>query len=250
MTTYAPTPENLLLNRGAGYFAEYTGATLGGEENLGTLDQLAIQVAQETKEKYENLTSQSALYDSVVIRTNYTLNITGGEFSLGNIRRLLAGGDGTLTQTSGTVNDETVTTNAQLGLWYPLKKRKVSNVVVTVGTEVKAEGTDYTVDATSGRIFIVPTGTIAKGDAVVVDYAYATLNLETIEAGKQPQKYAMFRFISEPVRGHRYEVIIPKVQVTADGEFGLITDDYGTWTLTARILTVPGQAPFTVIKLD
>ncbi len=247
--TNTPSADNLLIGRGEAYLAEIANGTLGGEEHLGNLSSLSIAVAQETREKYESMTHQSALYDRVVVRTTYTMTLTGDEFSLGNVKRLLAGGLGTLTQATGSVNDETLTANAQPGLFYPLAKRKVSNVVVSVAGAAKVEGTDYTVDARTGRIFIVPTGSIAKGDSVAVDYDYATLSLSTVEAGTNPTQYAMFRFISDNVRGKQKEVLVPKVQLTADGELGLITDDYGNWTLTASVLTTPGQAPFTVIEL-
>lgn len=248
--TNTPSAENLLIGRGEAYLAEFSTTGLNGEEHLGNLSSLSIAIAQETREKYESMTHQSALYDRVVVRTTYTMTLTGDEFSLGNVKRLLAGGIGTLTQAAGTVSNETLTSNAQPGLFYPLAKRKVSDVVVSAGGAVKALGTDYTVDARTGRIYIVPTGTIAKGATVVADsYDYETLALSTIEAGTNPTQYAMFRFVSDNVRGKQKEVIVPKVQLTADGELGLITDDYGNWTLTASVLTTPGQAPFTVIEL-
>lgn len=249
MTTFAPSADNLMIGRGTGYFAEIANGAMGGEEHLGNLTSLTIKPSQETKEKYESMTSQSALYDRVVVRTTYTLSMTGDEYSLGNVKRLLAGKVGSITQAAGSVADETLTANAQPGLFYPLAKRKVSDVVVKVGAATKEEGTDYTVDARTGRVYIVPTGTIAKGASVVVSYDYETVNLTTIEAGTNPTQYCFFRFISDNVRGAQKEVIVPKVQLTVDGEFGLITDDYGNWTLTASVLAVPGQAPFTVVEL-
>lgn len=249
MTTYAPSADNLVIGRGVGYFAEIANGVLGGEEHLGNITSLTIKASQEVKEKYESQTSQSALYDRVPMRTTFTLTLTGDEFTLGNIKRLLAGKVGAITQTAGTVAAETLTANAQPGLYYPLAKRKVSNVVVKVGSTAKVEGTDYTVDARTGRIYIVPTGSIAKGATVVVDYAYENINLATIEAGANATQYAMFRFISDNVRGANKEVIVPKVSLTLDSEYGLISDDYGNWTLTASVLALPGQAPFTVINL-
>lgn len=249
MTTFAPSANNLRIGRGVGYFAEITNGAMGGEEHLGNITSLAIAPSQEVKEKYESMTAGSQLYDKTPIRTTFTMTITGDEFTLGNVKRLLAGSVSSIVQTAGTVSDETLTASAQPGLYYPLAKRKVSDVVVSVGASVKSAGTDYTVDARSGRIYIVPTGTIVKGATVVVDYAYETVSLVTIEAGTNSAQYAMFRFISDNVRGSNQEVVVPKVSLTVDGEYGLISDDYGNWTLTASVLAVPGQAPFTVIEL-
>lgn len=244
------SPNDLLIGRGKGYFAKRNAVTdaLGGEADLGNMTSFSIATSQEVREKFEFMTRDSNLIDSTPIRTTFTLTITGDYYSLDNVSRLVSGKRGKLTQTAGTVTAETVTASAEKGMWFPLSKRQVSAVVVKVGGAVKEAGTDYELDAAGGRVYITPAGSIADGATVVADFAYATVSLEKIDAGSGGVQNVAVRFIGDPVRGRTFEVFVPKAQVSPDGEFQLISDDYGNWTLTCRILTIPGQAPYTIIE--
>lgn len=249
MSNFTPSSDNLLLGRGSLYIAPFVNGEPDGEFHLGNVTSFSLSTSDEVKEKYESMTHNSALYDATLVKRTITTKAVGDEFSTDNLALNLMGSIVNVTQTSGSAADETITTSAKLGKFYPTKFRNISNVVVTVGAETKAAGTDYTVDATTGRIYIVPTGSIAAGATVLVDYDYSTVNLQAIEGGTVGNIYASIRFIGDPAKGPKYEVIIPKVQITPDGELGLISDDYGQWSLSGRVLTVPGEAPYKVIRL-
>lgn len=249
MSNFTPSSDNLLLGRGALYLAPYVDGVPAGEFHLGNVTSFSINTSDEVKEKYESMTHNSALYDATVVKRTITTKIVGDEFSTDNLALNLMGDIVAVTQASGTVSDETLTAAAKPGRFYPTKFRNIKDVVVSVGAATKVEGTDYTVDAATGRIYIVPTGTIAAGATVVVDYGYSTLNLQAVQGGVVSNIYASLRFIGDPAKGPKYEVQIGKVQITPDGELGLISDDYGQWSLTGRVMSIPGQAPYTVIRL-
>lgn len=249
MSNFTPSSENLLLGRGSLYIAPYINGAPDGEFHLGNVTSFTLNTSDEVKEKYESMTHSSALYDSTLVKRTITTKAVGDEFSTDNLALNLMGEIVSVTQAAGTVADETITASAKPGKYYATKFRNISNVVVTVGAATKAAGTDYTVDATTGRIYIVPTGSIAAGATVVVDYDYSTVELQAINGGTVGNIYASLRFIGDPAKGPKYEVIIPKVQITPDGELGLISDDYGQWSLTGRVLSIPGEAPYKVIRL-
>lgn len=247
MTT--PSSDNLLLGRGAVYFDIYENGSRTGEFHLGNVSSFGLSIEQETREKKESMTRASATYKSTPISTSATLNLTGDEFTLDNLALTSLGVQSTLTQSAGTVANEAVTAAAKAGRFYPLAFRKVADVVISDATKTYAAGTDYTVDAATGRIYIVPTGT-AVGKQLKAAYSYETVSLQVVEAGKVGLIEAFVRFIGDPAAGPAFEVQVFKVQVSPSGELGFITDDYGNWTLTGKVLAAgPAGTFYKVIKL-
>lgn len=233
----APNAGNILLGRGALYFDRFAAGTTTrtGEQHLGNCTVFELTTADETKEKYESMTQASALYKSVTTKRDVELKITGDEFSLDNLSHVLMGTTGTLTQTSGTVTGETLTTKAKGGRWFPTAKRKISTVVVKVAAYTKTLGTDYKVDETSGRIYIVPGGGIADDATVTVDYAYATISVPKVAGGVSGSVEGYLRFVGDPAAGPKMEVECWRVSFTPDGALGLISDDYGNWSLKGKV---------------
>src|SRR3990170_7510928 len=177
MTTpqIAPNAANLLLGRGAVYFDRFAAGTANkqGEAHLGNVTKLEITTTDEVKEKYSSMVSTSALLKSVNVKRTVEAKLTADEFSLANLALALMGSESTLSQAASTATTETITTSAKLGRWYPLAKRNVSVVVITG----KVEGTDFSVDATTGRVYLIPTGSIIEGSTVTVaSYSYGTID--------------------------------------------------------------------------
>lgn len=243
--SYAPSPDNLLIGRGKVYFDIYENGQRTGEIPFGQVDSFGLTIQDELREKYETMTHASGLYNVVPVKRQVTLNLVGSEYNLDNLALANLGLRSVINQTAGTVTDETVTASAKLGRFYALTHRKVSNVVVTVGSATKVEGTDYTVDAVTGRIYIVPTGSITEGSTVVVDYSYAAATLQVIDGGKAKKIEAFVRYVGDPAAGPAYEVQVYKAMLTPNGELGLITDDFGQFTLTGKVLAAgPADSPF------
>jgi alpha-glucosidase (family GH31 glycosyl hydrolase) len=237
MTTpqIAPNAANLLLGRGALYFDRFASGTMNrqGEVHLGNVTKLEITTTDEAKEKYSSMVSTSALLKSVNVKRTVEVKLTADEFSLANMALALMGSEGTLTQAASTAADETVTTSAKHGRWYPLAKRNVSSVVITG----KVEDTDYQVDAETGRIYIIPGGAITEGSTVTVaSYSYGTIDYKTIVGANANVIEGYLRFIGDPATGPEFELEVWRVQAQPDGAFGLITEDYGNFSLTLKVL--------------
>ena len=237
MTTpqVAPNAANLLLGRGALYFDRFVAGTMTkqGEAHLGNVTKLEITTTDEVKEKYSSMVSTSALLKSVNVKRTVEVKLTADEFSLANMALALMGSESTLSQAASTATTETLTTAAKLGRWYPLAKRNVSVVVITG----KVEGADFSVDATTGRVYLIPTGTIVEGSTVTVaSYSYGTIDYKSIVGANANVIEGYLRFIGDPATGPLFELEVWKVQATPDGAFGGITGDYATFSLTLKVL--------------
>lgn len=231
-----PSSDNLLLGSGALYCGLYENGQLTGEFHFGNVTAFSISTADEVKEKYGAIDKSRGLLKAVTTKRTVTLKITGDYFSPENLMLNTMGALGTFTQTAGTKTGLTITTSAKKGRFYPLAHRNVSAVVLKSGATTLVEGTDYSVDAVSGRIFIAPAGSVTEGSTLTADYSYSTISASTIEGGKAGLIEAFIRFVGDPAAGPAYEVQVFKVQLTPDGELGFISDDFGSWSLTGKVL--------------
>ena len=251
----APSPNNLLLGHGVLYFDQFDSSGVKtGELDLGNCTAFSITPSVETKEKRSSRTAQSGLLQRAVVSQNYSLKITGDEFSAENLALTLLGSVSTVSQTTSTITGETITTSSVQGRWYPVSKRMLSTVVVKVSSSAKTLGTDYKIDATLGRIYIVPGGGIVDGSTVTVDASAAVISAKPkVIAGTTPNLVGYLRYVADPVTGPKHHVQCWRVNLTPSGELGFITDDYGNWELTGEILddstNHPTEPYFTIEEL-
>ena len=253
-------PENvdgtkILLGRGKIYFDRYdSNDALTGEYFLGNCPTFEITPTPEEIKKHSSASASADLIASDVIRTSLAIHIVGDEFSKENLARALYGDTSTLAQTGSAVVDEAVVALSQ-DRYYALEFRNVSNVVVKKdgGTPTYVVADDYTVDADTGRIYIVEGGDIEAGFALDVSYDYATESLNMIRGMNQTSVKGLIRFMGDPARGPVYECIIWKASVRADGAIGFISDEYAQWSLTGDIESMatahPNEPHFRLIEV-
>jgi len=246
----------VLLGRGKVYFDRLdSSGNPTGEYFLGNTPSFEITPTPEEIKKYSSATRAADLIASDVIRTTLALRIQGDEFSKENLAMALFGGTGTLAQTGSSVAAEDLPGVLQ-GRYYKLAYRDVSSVVVEPdggGTPYTVD-TDYTVDADTGRIYIVVGGGIADDTDIEVDYDYGTIALDTVLGMTETSVKGLIRFVGDPARGPTYEIEIWQASVRADGAIGFISDEYASWSLTGDIesmaTTHPNEPHFRIIKLS
>jgi len=198
---------NILLGRGKVYFDRLTDLGVRtGELFLGNCPTFEITPAAEDIKKYSSATKAGELIASDVLRTTLALRIVGDEFSKENLAMALFGDNSTLSQSTAAITNEAIADVLQ-GRYYPLLKRGVSEVTVTgpSGTPTYTVTTDYTVDAVTGRIYIVEGGGIADAAHIEVDYTYATIALPTVRGMNQSAVKGYIRFVPDPARGPKWE---------------------------------------------
>lgn len=245
-----PSSDNLYLGKGALYFDRFdsTGAKTG-ELHLGNVDNFTISTEDEKAEMYESMTKSAGLYKQALKKRTISLKGKLYEFTQDNLALFTMGTTGTFSQTSGTVSSaETLTSSSKQGRYYATAKRGISTTVLVSGTSTpytsRTLGTDYSVDAATGRIYVIPGGGIVDGHtAQLSSYAYSTLALKTIAGGTESQVIGFLRFIGDPSAGPAQEYQFWKCDVTPDGELGLIGDDYGSFGIGFKLLSDSAAHP-------
>lgn len=234
----APNGANVLLGSGKLYgdrLSLVNGIYVKtGEFDLGNCTTFTISPKASVKEKYESMDPARSLYSRAIIQQTHTLKITGDEYSMFNLANALMGSQGSINVTGATVSGspgETVTTNPQGGAWYSLQFRQVSAVTLKLGATTLVAGTDYTLDATRGRVYIIPGGAGANTGTLTAGYTYATYQFNTVQGGNLSGVDMFIRFVGNPNKGPTFEGEFWHVQFTPSGDLGFIADDYGNWTI-------------------
>lgn len=235
----ASDPTNLLLGKGIIYFDRFDATGLRtGELDLGNCEVFSVGITDENKEKYSSRDAAAGLLRRVNTRRDIPISIQGDEFNPENLALVQMGSLGTLTQASGSVTAEQISAAPVKGRWYPTVGRDISAVVVKQGVTTLALDTDYLVDAVSGRIYLVPSGAAVAGTPLTVDYAAAAITgLDTVAAGTASIIEGYIHFMGDPSAGPIMEAEYWRVSISVGGdEVGLITDDWGNWSLEAKVL--------------
>lgn len=237
------------IPRGKLYFDQFTSGTTDatGERYLGHTPEISVGTSVEDIKHYNSDTAENALDKSVTLRVDRTLKFTLDSIDEDNIAMFLLGSKSTVTQTSGTVTDESMTTSAVLDRYYqmgdstanPSGVKGVTAVSVKAGTlgseTTKTLTTDYTADLTNGRIYIVAGGAITAGMSVLVTYTRtANSRVQIISGGTMIE--GAFRHIADNKTGTNRNTFWPQVSLKPDGDFAMKGNDWQKVGFTADIL--------------
>lgn len=237
MPTKEVNKADLMLGKGKVYFDRFdSGGASIGERFLGEVEAFEITPNDERIKKYSHATAAAPLIADALVRRTMTLKMTVAEFSKENFALALMGDNSALAQGSGSVTTEAIS-GANQGYYYKLANRQVSAVVVsgTGGTPTYVVGTDYEVDAITGRIYIVPGGSIADDTDLEVDYDYAADISETVRGGTASKIEGFVRFIGDPSQGPKWEAEVWKVSISPTGTIALIGDEFASAEISAEV---------------
>lgn len=236
-----PSSENVVLGRGAVYFnrLDDSGA-LTGFRHLGNCDQFAIGVVPENLDMRDYTQQTSAPYKRVSINTELNLTVSGFEFDAFNLQLAFLGDAATFTQASSTVTAEELAGTAVTGLqgkYFRLAKRSPTGLAIVQGTATHTSGTDYSlVDSNLGLVKILEGGAVADGTALEASYTAGTVaSLEQVIGGVKTGIEGQLLFVPNNTTGPDNECAIHRVSLTPNGEVGLISDEWGKWTLQGAI---------------
>lgn len=229
--------DQLLLGKGKVYFdRKDADGNLVGERFLGNCTQLQIGTEDELREKYSSATASAPLLKRVNVRRTQEFTLTLDHFNKENIALALMGDVSALTQGSGSVTDEVIGA-VQQGRYYKTSYRNISTVTVepSGGGEAYTLNTDYTIDAVTGRIYIVEGGGIADDDEIQVDYDYAEDTSVVVRSGVSNTIEGFMRFVGDPSTGPALEVEVWDVSINPDGVLDLISDEYAEFSLKGAV---------------
>jgi len=235
----------VLLNSALVYFDRFNASGVSqGLIFLGNCTQLELSGSVETKEIYDSTTKERGLLASVDIRTNPEVTLKMTEFEKDKMALALKGTASSPTQSSGSVSNEAAVSfkdrYIQMNVLATAAK-PISAVVVTGtgGTPTYSATTDYEADLANGRIYILPTSSIADGTVLEIDYTKAAF-----VAGDMPKVspfdatiLGRMQAIGDPLNGPKLKVDLWRVKMSPDGAFPLIGDEFAEFSLRGKVLS-------------
>lgn len=158
------------------------------EHDLGNI------VSWKRKDSHEKATHMKSeggvrITDLAITRTiGFGYEVVLTEHNKNNIEMILRGTQSTTAYSQSSQTGVTIQfTSVEHYRTYSLGAFDVTSVVVEVSSVAKVEGTDYILDARSGRITILQTGSIASGATVDVTFNKPAITGISFTAGTQPQ---------------------------------------------------------------
>lgn len=238
--------QDLKLGRGSLLLAPHDGTT--AEEGLilmGNIPSLELAWEVETREKYSSTQASSPLLDQAVIRQTLTVTAQCDEHTKENLKRFFFGTEATANQSLSTTGTKTFT-DIVTERAYDLGKRSVSNVAITKGSTALVSGTDYTLYAAQGFVVFHDTATLSDGDDPVANFDCAAVTLDHIRIGRIAQQFAKLVYVADDANqagiGSDDRFVFWKTQITPDGAYQLVSDDYTSFNLAFKVLTDNAQA--------
>lgn len=197
-----------------------TGAKTGFVD-IGEADQFEYQEPEITEvELFTSRNKSGGKAKGFIARIVPKFRIRFYEMNAFNVALGTLGIEATLSQTTASITDENITSAPKKGRHYYLTKRGTVAAPLTAFTITQAAvtlvlGTDYTVDAVRGEIFILPTSpaVIENTTPLLVDYTYPTISLKKVAPWAQPTIYASLSYTGDSATGVRTDVDVWRTQI-------------------------------------
>ncbi len=163
---------------------------------------------------------------------------------------MMSAGKSTLTVTAASITAEQLvgTAPTKKGKYFLTAKMNVdplaTNIVVKQGVTTLTAVTDYVLmDAATGLFYFPVGSTVDDTAAVTVDYHTLATTFDQVAQATIPFLQARLHFNPDPVDGQKIRVDIWKTNLSPNGQWGFIADDYGNWTLEGYILDDSANHP-------
>lgn len=242
---------NYTLGRGELYFARYDANSVAtGELYLGNTPEFGVTIESETLDHFSSDAGIREKDQSIVLEVNRTGNFITDHIAAENIALFFFGSSSTLTDAGATVVNEPHTVEKgksyQLGTssTHPAGRRDVSAINVTneAGTTTYVSGTDFTVDATLGRITIPETGSaiaVSAAQIIHVDYTVAATSRKRVISGSQAVEGAL-RYVAKNPVGKQFDWYMPHVKLSPNGDYALKGEEWQQIPFNIEILKKTG----------
>ncbi len=262
----APNSNNLYLGAGSVYFDRFISGSSTGLRHMGNVDTFEINNTVETKEKKNAMDGSKATYAEVITGSAAELSMVLTEYTKENLALAILGADAAFTQSAEeTVADRSVgpaAAQVKYDIWYDLGALNPTVTAVKQG-ETTLNASAYEINAEAGMIRMLSsyTGENKGTEGVAITWSGSVPAIAG-SAGKAVM-YGLaaggikgrVRYISasNQVQGPRMIVDVWICGLNPDGALGLITEDFGSFTLKGKVYadtTKPaGQQYYRVIML-
>jgi hypothetical protein len=248
-----PVPHIPMLGKGSillDIFDPVTGLPTG-LQHLGNCTKFELDLKDDIAELYQSLNKNVTLIATAVKKRQPKIAITGTDFSAAHVAiAQMSAGKTTLAQTVQTVTAETLISTAQapsaIGRYFRAAQMNADPAtppVLTSNSVTLVAGTDYVVVDLAQNLYYIPAGSSIATHAVTITYHTLVGNFDQVAGATVPFVKGHILFVPDPVDGQKIGCDIWRVNLNPNGQFGLITEDYGNWTLDGNILDDTANHP-------
>jgi hypothetical protein len=223
-----------------------------GLQHLGNCTKFELDLKDDIAELYQSLNKNVTLIATAVKKRQPKIAITGTDFSSAHVAiAQMSGGKTTLAQTVQTITAETLISTAQapnaIGRYFRAAQMNADGVgtppVLTSNAIVLVAGTDYVLVDPVQNLYYIPAGSSIATHAVTITYHTLVGSFDQVAGATVPFVKGHILFVPDPVDGQKIGCDIWRVNLNPNGQFGLITEDYGNWTLDGNILDDTANHP-------
>lgn len=249
-STGRANPDDYNLGRGKVYFAALnTDNEPQGYRDLGNATEFNVTVESETLEHQSSREGLKSVDKEVIVSQKLSLSVTLDEINFQNLSLFMSGA--TAAFTNGNPGGETTLPadqNSGAGHWYEMLDESgvrcydIDSIAfnATHGAGL-VEGTDYLVNKAMGLFFPVVGAGMTNIDAGVDTIAYTVTmdaahpaTIDEVRGLSTTNIAGALKFVAEnpAADDHNTEFEFHSVSLKAEGDFGLISDEFTTMTLT------------------
>ena len=210
-----------------------------GLEFMGNATSISLTWDITQVELYSSTQRSAGLVDRARTRAGLTASAVLNEFSALNLQKFLLAGEAANNQSSGTGTTAALDA-VQVGKYYEVGARQITNVVVTDGSDILVLNTDYELNAEFGVVHILDSGAVVDGEDLLVTFNKPALTISKLQVGTKSQQIARLLYLADDANSagaaSKDRLELWRVDVAPDGELQLISDEYGAFTLTMAVL--------------
>ncbi len=256
---------NYTLGRGKLYFGQFPAGTYTAaaqpERYLGNTPEFSVTMAETKLDHFNSDEGVKEKDASISLQVDRTGQLTTDNVNPKNIALFFFGSEETIAEAGGALADEFA--DIQPGYYYQLgvsvtrptgargllgatddsNSTAVAPVVFDATDSNSSatpytEGTDYTVDLATGRLFIVEAadgGTIAEGSTVGVTFNVDASTYSQVISGSTAVA-GQLRFVAHNPEGLQVDYYFPYAKISPNGDYQLKGDDWQKIPFNVEIL--------------
>lgn len=203
----------------------------GGSRALGNVTDARVAVEVSNVAHYSSEDRFRTKDASASSQISRTLTFVVDSITEENLLLFLGGRGGSSGQTEAAGVSRTFPTLTG-GRWYDLGARQVSSVSAAPAVQ----GTDFLVDWTNGRVYIIEGGVLDGAENVVVSFNVAALTLRRLESGGATIQQGRLEILTDNAVGENHIWTFPHVAIRGGGDMTLVGDSWVNVTFTADVL--------------
>lgn len=209
---------------------------------VGDINEMTISSESEKKELVSNMKTRRGVLATVTGSTTHSISLKSKYFDKRTFAMRSGGVVSESDLTAKTITDETIT-SVKVGGLYPLEHQNIDTSQTITAKKGATVLTDADFEVTDGFLRVKAGGALADGDTVKVSYKTKATTRNTVKGG-QHDKFAvaiMYKGINVADDNSQFDMLIHRAELSPDGDFSLIGDDFGEASFSGTLVLVDGE---------